>query len=154
MRRQARAVAWAVTLFTSLCANQTLFSNSSFAADLIWEVENPFRFFKPTKSFALHEAAFNAARGDPAAPLPPDIVWRTERKLNDPDCKDASNPDRCAATAGKRYEQSRLGWAAQTVGETCYESNGRPAATGRSASASILGAQRKKIMSCPRRTRS
>src|SRR5438067_4923371 len=100
--------------------------DSSRAADLIWEVENPFRFFKPTRSFALHEAAFNAARGDPSGPLPPDIVWRTERKLNDPDCKDATNPDRCAATAGKRYEQSRLGWAAQTVGETCYDSNGRP----------------------------
>src|SRR5207245_546208 len=44
----------------------------------------------------------------------------------DPDCQDASTPDRCAATAGKRYQQSRLGWAAQTLGETCYESNGRP----------------------------
>src|SRR3954471_3199857 len=100
MRRQARAAAWAVTLFTSLAATSSLV-NTSFAADLIWEVENPFRFFKPTKSFALHEAAFNAARGDPSAPVPPDIIWRTERKLNDPDCKDASNPDRCAATAGK-----------------------------------------------------
>src|SRR5204863_5591957 len=29
-------------------------------------------------------------------------------------------------TGGKRYQQSRLGWAAQTLGETCYESNGRP----------------------------
>jgi hypothetical protein len=120
MRRRARATAWAATLFASLAAN------SSFAADLIWEVENPFRFFKPTKSFALHEAAFNAARGDPSAPLPADIIWRTERALNDPDCRDASSPDRCAATAGKRYQQSRLGWAAQTLGETCYESNGRP----------------------------
>jgi hypothetical protein len=89
-------------------------------------VENPFRFFKPTQSFALHEAAFNAVRGNPSAALPADIIWRTERALNDPDCKDASTPDRCAATAGKRYQQSRLGWAAQTVGETCYESNGRP----------------------------
>ena len=58
--------------------------------------------------------------------MPADIVWRTERALNDPDCKDASTPDRCAATAGKRYQQSRLGWAAQTLDETCYESNGRP----------------------------
>ena len=87
---------------------------------------DPFRFFKPTKSFALHEAAFNAVRGDPSAPLPANVIWRTERQLNDPDCKDGSHPDRCAATAGKRYEQSRLGWAAQTLGETCYESNGRP----------------------------
>lgn len=96
------------------------------AADLNWQVENPFRFFKPTKSFALHEAAFNAVRGDPNGPLPADIIWRTERKLNDPDCKDSSSPERCVATAGKRYQQSRFGWAAQTVGETCYESDGRP----------------------------
>ena len=111
MRRYARAAAWAVTLFTSLATSQSLPSSSSFAADLIWEVENPFRFFKPTKSFALHEAAFNAVRGDPSQPLPADIIWRTERALNDPDCQDASTPDRCAATAGKRYQQSRLGWA-------------------------------------------
>jgi hypothetical protein len=126
MRGRAPAAAWAVTLFASLATTSSLAVNSSFAADLNWEVENPFRFFKPTKSFALHEAAFNAARGDPSAPLPADIIWRTERRLNDPDCKDASTPDRCAATAGKRYQQSRMGWAAQTVGETCYESNGRP----------------------------
>ena len=120
MRPQARATACALALFAGLA------TGSSQAADLIWEVENPFRFFKPTRSFALHEAAFNAVRGDPSAPLPADIIWRTERALNDPDCKDASTPDRCAATAGKRYQQSRLGWAAQTLGETCYESNGRP----------------------------
>jgi hypothetical protein len=65
-------------------------------------------------------------RGNPSHPLPPDIIWRTERALNDPDCKDASTPDRCAATAGKRYQQSRLGWAAQTLADTCYEINGRP----------------------------
>ena len=120
MRRQAISTAWAISLFASLSAGPCQ------AADLIWEVENPFRFFKPTKSFALHEAAYNAARGDPKAPIPNDVIWRTERRLNDPDCKDASHPDKCAATAGKRYEQSRLGWAAQTVGETCYDSNGRP----------------------------
>jgi hypothetical protein len=120
MRRDARATVWALALFAGLAASP------SHAAGMIWEVESPFRFFKPSRSFALHEAAFNAARGDPSAPLPPDIIWRTERALNDPDCKDASTADRCAATAGKRYQQSRLGWAAQTLGETCYESNGRP----------------------------
>jgi hypothetical protein len=100
--------------------------SSSQAAGLIWEVENPFRFFKPTKSFVLHEAAFNAIRDNPSVPPPADIIWRTERRLNDPDCKDASTPDRCAATAGKRYQQSRMGWAAQTLGETCYEGGARP----------------------------
>jgi hypothetical protein len=120
MRRQARSTAWAVSLFACLAAT------SSHAGDLIWEVESPFRFFKASRSFALHEAAFNAVRGDPSGPLPADIVWRIERALNDPDCRDASTPDRCAATAGRRYQQSRLGWAAQTLGDTCYESNGRP----------------------------
>src|SRR5262245_27605867 len=120
MRQALVTTACTVSLFVGLAAG------SSQAADLIWEVENPFRFFKPTRSFALHEAAFNAVRGDPSTPLPADIVWRTERRLNDPDCKDASTPDRCAATAGKRYPQSRLGWAAQTLPQTCYESNGRP----------------------------
>ena len=119
---------------------------------MIWEVENPFRFFKPTKSFALHEAAFKAVRGDPSAPPPADIIWRTERRLNDPDCKDASTPDRCAATAGKRYQQSRMGWAAQTLGETCYEGMHVRAATRRYASAAIPGARRRKIMSCPKLT--
>src|SRR5271166_2004074 len=104
----------------------SLTAGSSHAADLVWDVENPFRFFKPTRSFALHETAFNAVRGNPSQPLQPDIIWRTERALNDPDCKDASTPDRCAATAGKRYQQSRLGWAAQTLADTCYEINGRP----------------------------
>jgi hypothetical protein len=111
-------------LVAALCASFGL--APACAADLIWEVENPFRFFKPTRSFALHETAFNAVRGNPSQPLQPDIIWRTERALNDPDCKDASTPDRCAATAGKRYQQSRLGWAAQTLADTCYEINGRP----------------------------
>src|SRR2546428_1520056 len=121
MRRHARATAWAVALFAALAAS------TSHATDLIWEVKSPFRFFKPTRAFALHEAAFNAVRGDPSQPLPADIIWRTERALNEPDCRDASTPDRCAATAGRRYQQSRLGWAAQSLSETCYGGNGRPA---------------------------
>src|SRR5205807_3125328 len=99
---------------------------STAAADLVWQVENPFRFFKSTKSFALHEAAFNSVRGNPSGPLPVDVIARIERRLNDPDCKDASTPDRCAATAGPRYQQSRLGWAAQTLNDNCYETNGKP----------------------------
>jgi hypothetical protein len=96
------------------------------AADLEWSVENPFRFFKPSSSFALHEHAFDAVRGNAAAPLPADIVSRVERKLNDPDCKDASTPDTCAATKRAHYEQSRLGWAAQTYSAICYETGARP----------------------------
>jgi hypothetical protein len=113
------AIAWLVG-FAGLA------TTSATAGDLVWQVENPFRFFKSTRSFALHEAAFNSVRGNPSGPLPADIIWRIERKLNNPDCKDASTPDRCAATAGPRYQQSRLGWAAQTLIDTCYESNGKP----------------------------
>ena len=115
------SLATAVLVVTILA----VFSNTPIQAqDLQWQVENPFRFFKSTRSFALHEAAYNAARGK--GDLPRDVVWRTERRLNDPDCRDSSSPDRCAATAGKRYQQSRLGWAAQTLADTCYDRNSRP----------------------------
>jgi hypothetical protein len=97
-----------------------------FASDLVWEVESPFRFFKSTNSFAHQAKAFAEVRGNPASPLPADIVWRLERRLNDPDCKDPSTPTSCAATARPRYEQSRLGWAAQTIGAVCYDSTGNP----------------------------
>jgi hypothetical protein len=121
MRRNALSTSlWLVAIFITFAAGTVQ------AAELIWQVESPFRFFKSTRSFTLQEAAFNAVRGSPNGPLPADIVWRLERRLNDPDCKDASTPDRCAETAGPRYAQSRLGWAAQTLGDTCYESDGRP----------------------------
>jgi len=121
MRREALATtACLVSIFASFGAV------SVEAGDLTWQVENPFRFFKSTRSFAMHEAAYNAVRGAPSGALPADIILRIERKLNDPDCKDSSSPDRCAATAGPRYQQSRLGWAAQTLNDNCYEVNGHP----------------------------
>src|SRR5215470_8126954 len=89
------------------------------AADLVWEVENPYRFFKRTSSFDVQEKAFNAVRGAPGQPLPTNMLWRVERRLNDPDCKDSSTPTNCLATA-------RLGWAAQTVDLNCYDRNARP----------------------------
>ena len=100
--------------------------SAASAADLVWEVQNPFRFFKKPAAFALHEKAFDAVRGKADSPLPANIVWRTERRLNDPDCTDKSSPARCAATARKGFETSRLGWAAQTLESTCYERNSRP----------------------------
>jgi hypothetical protein len=96
------------------------------AADLIWEVESPFRLFKHPSAFALHENAFKQVRGEPGSPLPTDIVWRLERRLNDPDCKDRSTPEKCSATRGRNFERSRLGWAARTLSSVCYESNGNP----------------------------
>ena len=128
MRRHALSTSlWLVALFdVLLIASAAIIASAGTvqAADLVWQVESPFRFFRSTQSFALQEAAFGAVRG--TGQLPADIVWRLERRLNDPDCKDASTPDRCAETAGPRYQQSRLGWAAQTLGDTCYDSNGKP----------------------------
>src|SRR5215208_4485118 len=95
-------------------------------ADLEWEVESPFRFYKVGSSFALHEKAFSAVRGDAEGPVPADIVLRTERRLNDPDCKDRTTPASCGNTAGRGYEQSRLGWAAKTHATLCYDSERRP----------------------------
>jgi hypothetical protein len=96
------------------------------AADLEWAVDNPFRFYKADSSFALHERAFAEARGNPQGPLPADIVWRIERRLNDPDCKDSTSPATCAATRRAHYEESRLGWAAKTLPSACYDNIGRP----------------------------
>ena len=100
--------------------------SASRASDLLWEVENPYRFFKRTASFEAQEKAFDAVRGAPGEPLPGDIMWRLERRLNDPDCKDRSTPSSCLRTAGAHFQQSRLGWAAQTVNFTCYDRNARP----------------------------
>jgi hypothetical protein len=98
----------------------------ALGADLDWEVESPFRFFKPTTSFALHENAYRAVRGDRQGPPPVDILSRLERRLNDPDCRDPSTPNTCYATRRARYEPSRLGWAAQTFTSVCYESHALP----------------------------
>src|SRR3954470_19187061 len=120
MRRLATST-WLVS------GSLTLFQFSAAAAsDLTWEVENPFRFFKKPAAFALHEKAFEAVRGNADSPLPANIVWRTERRLNDPDCADKSSPGRCYDTKRAGYERSRLGWAAQTLESTCYERSSRP----------------------------
>ncbi|HVY57671.1 MAG TPA: hypothetical protein VHA77_07460, partial [Xanthobacteraceae bacterium] len=118
-----------VTLATILFASAFSYGpgvSAAHAGDLIWEVESPFRFFKKTSSYEVQERAFTAVRGDPNAPLPSNIVWRLERRLNDPDCRDRSSPAACADTARAHYEASRLGWASQTVEVNCYDRNVRP----------------------------
>jgi hypothetical protein len=91
------------------------------AADLVWQVENTFpSFLRIPHLSSMYERGYPVAR-DAASP-PNDVVWRTERRLNDPDCKTATNFDTCAATARGRYDASRLGWAAQTVDAVCYDS--------------------------------
>ena len=114
--------------FWLVCVSLTTFLpiGAASASDLTWEVQSPFRFFKKTAAFTLHEKAFEAVRGGADSALPANIVWRTERRLNDPDCGDRSSPTRCEATAHKGFEHSRLGWAAQTLDMVCYERNSRP----------------------------
>jgi hypothetical protein len=114
------------TWLVSISLATTLQLSAACASDIVWEVQNPFRFFKKPAAFALHEKAFEAVRGKTDTPLPANIVWRTERRLNDPDCADKSSPGRCYDTKRAGYERSRLGWAAQTLESTCYERNSRP----------------------------
>src|SRR5580700_793035 len=121
MRPKALVATTLFISFQTVCGVAT-----SYAADLTWEVENPYRFFKRSTSFDTQERAFNAVRGSPGQPLPTNILWKVERRLNDPDCKDASTPDSCLGSARPGFERSRLGWAAQTVDVNCYERNARP----------------------------
>ena len=93
MRRLATA--------TTILSISILVPVTALASDIVWEVQSPFRFFKKTAAFTLHEKAFEAVRGKDG-PLPGNIVWRTERRLNDPDCADKSTPARCLATARER----------------------------------------------------
>lgn len=113
---------------TSLFVTAQLFYGipKSHAADLQWEVENPYRFFKHEASFKAQEKAFDAVRGVAGQPLPSNILWRVERRLNDPECRNRATPTSCLDTAGKYFEQSRLGWASRTLDFTCFDRNARP----------------------------
>ena len=118
---------WTALAAASLLALCGSWRTAAVAADLVWEVESPFRLFKQTKFVCPARERIQAgARRSPTRPLPADIIWRLERRLNDPDCKDRSTPDRCAATAGRAMSRSRLGWAAQTLSAVCFESDGNP----------------------------
>jgi hypothetical protein len=123
MRTRARALV-TTTLFVALQSGSGI--AVSHAADLLWEVENPYRFFKRSASFEMHEKAFAAVRGPAGQPLPSNILWKVERRLNDPDCKDASTPTSCIETQRAGFAKSRLGWASQTVEFNCYDRNARP----------------------------
>ena len=97
------------------------------ASDLVWQVENPFRLYKQAGAFEMHERAFAAVRGK-SDETPSDIIWRMERHLNAPDCRDPSTPATCADTvrSAARFNTTRLGWAARTLDQLCYDSNSRP----------------------------
>ena len=98
------------------------------AADLVWEVENPFRLYRHARSFKLHEDAFKTVRGGERDPVPNDVIQRVEQCLNDPDARGRSTPLACAANARERSRSQslRLGWAAQAHDDTCYDRAARP----------------------------
>ena len=110
------------TLFVALQSGSGI--AVSHAADLTWEVENPFRFFKRSTAFEMHEKAFAAVRGPPASRAA-NILWKVERRLNDPDCKDPRRRPHVSRRRARVCEEpARLG--SQTVEFTCYDRNARP----------------------------
>jgi hypothetical protein len=96
------------------------------AADLAWEVVNPFRLYRHDKSFNLHQSAFNAVRGAASDAIPGDIIQRIERCLNDPDPADPSAAAACGTLARSMPFDRRLGWASSMVEDTCFNRSERP----------------------------
>jgi hypothetical protein len=91
-------------------------------ADIEWEVQNPFRFYKHSSSFQLHEKAYKAVRGAPESPPPDNVVQLIERCLNDPNSKDFRVPVACAELSRDlSAEDKRKGWAVRTLGDVCYD---------------------------------
>ena len=148
MRRHVLASLWLVAIFITFAAGAVQ------AAELIWQVENPFRFFKTTRSFAMHEAAFNAARGAPDGPLPVDIIWRTERKPQRSRLQGRFDA-RIAAPRPRARAISRAGSAGprRRSATTATRATAGRAAIRRSASANIPGARPRKTTSCRTPTR-
>ncbi len=56
-------VVGATTLLVSSFGHLSL-SHGAHAADLLWQVESPFRFFKNAASFAMYERGYPAARNE------------------------------------------------------------------------------------------
>src|ERR1051326_6907500 len=115
-----------VAAATIVAAQISFGVSASRAADLIWEVENRYRFFKRSASFEVQEKAFEAVRGAADQPLPQNILWRLEPRLTAPDAKARSAPHFCLEPAGAHSPQRRLGGAAQPLDLNCYDRNGRP----------------------------
>ena len=105
MRYAARAAA---TLFVATFSIG-LTATPSISADILWKVENPFRFFKRSASFDMYERAFDAVRGNPSLPVPDKIIWKTERRLNDPDCKDIVEPQRLRQLGAQELREQPAG---------------------------------------------
>src|ERR1051326_3458257 len=115
-----------VAAATIVAAQISFGVSASRAADLIWEVENRYRFFKRSASFEVQEKAFEAVRGAADQPLPQNILWRLERRLNDPYCKDRPRRPSALPPAGAHSAPRRLVWPAQPLDLNCYDHTGPP----------------------------
>ena len=60
----------ATTTLLALFSLATLQPGTASASDIVWEVQNPFRFFKKAAAFNMHEKAYEAVRGKADSPLP------------------------------------------------------------------------------------
>jgi hypothetical protein len=108
------------------CAAATfLVGGPAHGQDLTWEVLNPFRFYKDASAFRLHEDAFKAVAANGAADNS-QIIRRIDRCLNDPSAVDPALRAACAAVVREHRVDARLGWAASTLGSTCYDRLERP----------------------------
>ncbi len=118
-----RVIGCALLPLAALCAVTV----GAGAAELEWQVESPFRFYRNAAAFKLHERAYTAVRGSGEV-APADIVSRVERAMNAPDCGDPSTAATCAATVRNpaKFQASRLGWAAKTLDAACYDRESRP----------------------------
>ena len=102
-----------------------LHSSAAGAQNLVWEVVNPFRFYKDSSAFKLHEDAFKAVTGS-GTPDGAKVVRDVERCLNDPNAMEASVRAACLAVVREHRVDPRLGWAASTLASTCYDRAARP----------------------------
>lgn len=92
----------------------------ALAQDIVWEVVNPFRFYKDATSFKLHEDAFKLVVAGGAA-NDPQAIQKIERCLNDPKSMAGSVRTACEALVEERRVDTHLGWAAATLASTCLD---------------------------------
>jgi hypothetical protein len=97
-------------------------ASSAQSTEIEWTVQNPFRFYKRSGPFQLHEKAYKAVRGAPESPIPANIIQLVERCLNDPASAAFPAAAACADLSHDLLtEDKREGWAARTLKDVCYD---------------------------------
>ena len=142
------SLAAAVSVVSILAAFSTIRHTSS-GPD--WQVENPFRFFKSTRSFALHEAAYNAARGNGDDAARRGLAHRAPAQRSRLPGFLVARPLRGDRGQALSAEPARLG-GADAQRHLLRPQRAAAPLHPRCASAPIPGARRARTTSCPRRT--